>query len=157
MQIIELSFGEIDFFICHYFRYKIMIIMSSWLECLQTLLVCATGVRDIEVVNSSLRDKPDLEVDGLCKETGKMALNAAVVELIRQQLKVEDHFQNYFDWVKQSQFGVIKVLIEHNTCLNIMFPASDKNAIMTAVEFGQTEVVETLIDWGADVNCSCQG
>ena len=100
-----------------------MIIMSSWLEHLQTLLVCATGVGDIEVVNSLLRDKLDLEV---CKETGKMALNAAVVELIRQQLKVEDYFQNDFDWLKQPQFGVIKVLIEHSTYLNMMFPASDK-------------------------------
>ena len=84
-------------------------------------------------------------------------MNAAVVELIRQQLKAEDHSQNDFDWLKQSQFGVINVFMEHNTCLNMMFPASDKNAIMTAIEFGQTEVVKTLIDWGADVKGSCQG
>ena len=71
--------------------------MSSWLERLQTLLVYSTGAGDIEVVNSLLRDRPDLEIDRVSKETGKTALNAAVVELIRQQLKVEDHFQNDFD------------------------------------------------------------
>ena len=120
--------------------------MSLWLERLQTLLVAAAGAGDIEIVNSILSQVPDLDVDGICKESGRMALNAAVVELMKQELNAEDHFKNDFNWAKQPQFGVIKVLIEHNTCINMMFPASGKNAIITAIESGQTEVVKTLIN-----------
>ena len=101
---------------------------------------------DIGVVNSLLSQVPDLDIDGICKESGRTALNAAVVELIKQQLNAEDHFQNDFDWAKQPQLGVIKVLIEHNTYINMMFPASGKNAIIIAIEFGQIEVVKTLIN-----------
>ena len=119
--------------------------------------MAAAGAGDIEVVNSLLSQVPDLAIDGICKESGRTALNAAVVELIKQELNVEDHFQNDFNWAKQPQFWVIKVLIENNTYINMMFPASGKNAIITAIESGQTEVVKMLINWGADVNCSCQG
>ena len=118
--------------------------MSSWLEHLQTLFVAVAGAGDIEVVNSLLSQVPDLAIDGICKESGRM-------------VNAEDHFQNDFDWAKQPQFGVIKVLIEHNACINMMFPASGKNAIITAIESGQTDVVKMLINWGADMNCSCQG
>ena len=58
--------------------------MSLWLEHLQTLFVAATGAGDIEAVNSLLSQVPDLAIDGVCKESCRMALNAAVVELIKK-------------------------------------------------------------------------
>ena len=81
---------------------------------------------NIEMVKKLLYEVPELDVNAPCHKYKGIALNAAIITLVKKQMEAESQSYGNYSWKIQPQFGVIEQLVKYNVNLNEMFPVPTK-------------------------------
>ena len=119
---------------------------------LTTVLVNAAERGNIEVVKKFLQEVPELDINATCHQYEQMALNAAIISLVRKQMAAESQSYGNYNWKIQPQFGVIEQLVKYNVNLNEKFPTPQNNALISAIDCRQIDVTRSMITWGVNIN-----